>query len=263
MKILISIATYGTKNCKFLKRVVECYNSFNNHDITVHIHGTIDPQLPDSKFIEHVNPANTVYFHRNEFVDNLNKYDLFIFSEDDILVNEHTVNTYLKYDSKLPLNCTLGFLRFEQIREDANIKYLIDMWKVPGHPIGEPDIKIENESYFSVINPHQSCYILTRDKLKYVIENSNYLIDYNTLGTNILEAASSGIFIEWYHGTGVLKKLLPTNIQVLEQCLVEHLPGNHMNVPPDGELLPNNNTNYDPVQGRTTTYTLSELSNLI
>jgi len=263
MKILISIATYGTKNHAYLKRVVESYNSFKEHDITIHIHGNIDTKLPNSKFIEHINPPNTVYFHRNEFVDNLNNYDLFIFSEDDILINEHTIDTYLKYDSKLPLNCILGFLRFERIREDATTKYLIDMWKIPGHPIGETNIKIENKSYFSIINPHQSCYVLTKDKLKYVIESSNYLIDYNTLGTNILEAASSSIFIEWYHRTGVFKKLLPTDIQVLEQCLVEHLPGNHMNFPPEGELLPGNNTSYDPIQGRTTTYTLTELLNLI
>jgi hypothetical protein len=263
MKILISIATYGSKNLKYLNQIIDNYKSFTKYNIDIIVNGTDVIQRNDIKFIQHINPKNTVYFHRDEFVNNLNNYDLFIFSEDDILINEHTIDTYLKYDSKLPLNYILGFLRFERIREYATTKYLIDMWKIPGHPISGTTIKIENESYFSVINPHQSCYILTKDKLKHVIENSNYLIDYNTLGTNILEAASSGIFIEWYHGTGVFKKVLPTDIQVLEQCLVEHLPGNHMNFPPEGELLPGNNINYNPMDGRTTTYTLSNLINLI
>jgi hypothetical protein len=263
MKLLISIATYGTKNFKYLNQVIDNYKTFKKYDIDIIVHGTIPLDRTDITFISHENPKNTVFFHRQEFVYNADNYDFFIFSEDDILINEYTLDMYIEFDTKLSINECLGFLRFERIYEDIHTKYLIDMWKVPGHPVSNTNINIGDEKYFSIINPHQSCYILNKDKLKFVINNSNYLIDSDTITTNVLESASSGIFVEWYHGTGVLRKLLPTDPTKFEKCLIEHLPGNHCNIPINSESLPGNSTSYDPLVARSTTYTYDEFLNII
>jgi hypothetical protein len=228
MKILVSIATYGEKNINYLNRVIDEYKSYKKYDIDISVHGTIPINRDDINFIQYENPKNTVFLHRAEFVDKQNDYDYFIFTEDDILIKEHTIDVYIKYDSLLPMNYSLGFLRYEKTPE--SIDYLIDLWLNLSNYnfIKNDNINIVGYNYFSVTNPHQSSYILSKDKLKYVISNSNYLTTGDDMG---LESASSGIFTDWYLNTGVLHKILPLNKIDLEQCFIEHLPGNHCNPP--------------------------------
>lgn len=230
MKVLISIATYGTKNLKYLNQVIDEYRSYKKYDIDIIIHGTVPIDRNDVKFITHSNPKNTVYFHRNDFVDNQNNYDLFIFTEDDILIKEETIDIYLKYNNLLPINYCLGFLRFENTIE--RIKYLIDLWiNVPGHNfIKDFELNINNQSYFSVTNVHQSCYVLTKEKLQFIINERKYAISDLQYTSNILESASSSIFSDWTP-SGVFNKVIPISIQDISKCFIEHLPGNHCNPP--------------------------------
>ena len=228
MKILVSIATYGEKNINYLNRVINEYKSYKKYDIDISVHGTIPIDQTNINFIQYKNPKNTVFLHRSEFVDKQNDYDYFIFTEDDILIKEYTIDVYIKHDKLLPINYSLGFLRFEKTPEA--IDYFIDLWLNLSNYnfIKNNNIDIVGYNYFSVTNPHQSSYVLSKDKLKYVIDNSNYLTDVADMG---LESASSGIFTDWYLNTGVLHKILPLNKECLEQCFIEHLPGNHCNEP--------------------------------
>ena len=228
MKILVSIATYGTKNIDYLNLVINEYKSYKDHDVDIMINGTDLISRNDVNFIQHENPKNTVFLHRNDFVEKQNDYDYFIFTEDDILIKEQTINFHIKYDQQLPIDYNLGFLRFEKTPHDG--EYLIDLWlNIANYDyIKNDNINILNRNYFSVTNPHQSSYILSRNKLKYVISNSKYLTDGSDMG---LESASSGIFTDWYIPTGVLHKILPMNKKHLEKCFIEHLPGNHCNLP--------------------------------
>ena len=226
MKILVSIATYGTKNVEYLNRVIDEYASFSKYDVDIVVHGTVPLTRSDIEFVKYENPKNTVFLHRNEFIAKQNDYDFFLFTEDDMLIPESTVDTYIEYDKNLPQNYSLGFLRYETTPE--NTKYLIDLWlNINSYNfIKDENIKIANEKFFCVTNPHQACYIVSKSKLKYIIENSNYLIDGTDVG---LETASSGIFTDWYLGTGVLNKVIPQKREVIKKCLIQHLPGNHCN----------------------------------
>lgn len=228
MRLLISIATYGTKNIEYLNRVIDEYTSFKKYDVDIIVHGTVSPNRNDIEFVSHENPANTVFFHRKEFVEKQNDYDLYLFSEDDMLISEDTVDLYLNHEINLPINYCLGFIRFENTPE--NIKYLIDLWtNVSGYSfIKNSSINISDRLYFSITNPHQAAYLLTREKLKFVINNSDYLIDGSGVG---LETASAGIFTDWYLGTGVINKVIPRSREEIKMCLIEHLPGNHCNSP--------------------------------
>lgn len=228
MKILVSIATYGIKNVEYLKRVIDEYKSFKNHDIDIIVHGTTPLNRNDITFITHEDPECTVYYHRNDFIEKQNEYDYFLFSEDDILISEQTIDTYIRYDSILPHDHCLGFLRYENTPE--KIKYLIDLWlNVPGYDyIKSSCVQIDKHNYFTVTNPHQSCYILSQVKLKYTIANSRYIRDNCSMG---LETSSSGIFTDWVLGGGPIQKVLPLSHSDLKKCLIEHLPGNHCNPP--------------------------------
>lgn len=228
MKLLISISTYGEKNNQYLNKIIDEYKSYKNYSVDINVHGTHPLHRDDITFIKYENPKTTVYFHRDEFAKKQNDYDAFIFSENDMLIREETVDLYLEHEKKLPIDHCLGFIRFENTPED--IKYLIDLWtNVPAYDyIKNKNIEIENNRYFSITNPHQACYVLTKEKLKFVISNSDYLIDGSGVG---LETASSGIFTDWYLGTGILKKIIPKSKEEIKKCFIEHLPGNHCNFP--------------------------------
>jgi len=231
MRILISIATFGVKNQQYLNKVIDEYKSFKKYETDIIVHGTDPLNRDDIRFISHENPRNTVFFHRSDFVKNQNNYDYFIFTEDDILIKEETIDLCVNRENKIPINHVIGFLRFENTPE--NNRYLIDLWTdIPGYSyIRERNININQDIYFSVTNPHQSCYVLSQQKLKYAIENSNYEVNGTEFSADILETASSGIFTDWYMGIGVLKKIIPMSKNDIENCLIEHLPGNHCNAP--------------------------------
>lgn len=224
MKLLVSIATYGNKNFKFLNKVVDEYKSYTKYDITINIHGTENPNIEGVNFINHDNPKNTVFFHREEFLAERDNYDLFLFTEDDILIKEHSIDTYLKYDSVLPIDTCLGFIRFENVQ--FNSYCLLDLWDnvKDYHYIKNKKVNVNNFDYFEITNAHQSCWILTREKLKNVIDNTDFFkLNTDNLG---LESGGSGIFSSWYIGTGVVRKLHTLNIEDLKLCLIEHMPAN-------------------------------------
>lgn len=230
MRVLVCIATYGVKNLKYLDQVINEYNSFKKYNVDIVINGTEKIYRKNVLFIEHQNPKNTVFFHRKDIIDRKEDYDLYIFSEDDILISEDAIDTYLKYDKNLPIDYCLGFLRFEKVSE--NNRYLIDLWlNVQNYNyIKNNKIIINSIEYFQVTNPHQSSWILTRDKLNYVINNTEFII--NNTDNLGLETGATGLFKNWPFGPpGIIDKVYPLNISDLKNCFIEHLPGNHCNDP--------------------------------
>jgi len=70
---------------------------------------------------------------------------------------------------------------------------------------------------------HQSSYLLTKEKLKSVIDKTDFLRkDYSGL-----ETASCGPFAGWNHADGILYKVWLLNKEELKKCLIHHLSNNH------------------------------------
>ena len=109
---------------------------------------------------------------------------------------------------------------------------MIDLWKNIGgyHYINDYNINIDNINYFSLTNVHQACYILTKDKLNHIIENTEFNI--SSLQGHGPELASSGIFKTWPIGpAGIINKVLPLNRNDLEKCFIHHMADCHCNPP--------------------------------
>jgi len=224
MKILVSLSSYGNKNLHYLNSIVDEYKSYKKYDIFIDVHCTVPIERTDINQIIHENPSTTSLFHRKDFIEKQNDYDLFIFSEYDMLIREHCIDTFLKYDKLLPIDYCLGFIRYENTPE--NEEYLIDLWK---NISGYNYIHSVNNEYFEVSNVHQACYVLTKEKLKFVIQNSDFDID--TLSGNGPEMASSGIFKNWPIGPkGLITKVLPKNKDI-DFCFIHHMADCHCNPP--------------------------------
>ena len=230
MKLLVSLSSYGDKNLQYLNHVIDVYKSYKKYDVTIDVHCTVKLNRDDVNEIVHDNPETTCLFHRQDFIRERDNFDLFLFAEYDMLIQEFCVDTFLKHDTLLPIDYCLGFIRYENTPDQ--IQYLIDLWKnISGYDyIQNYNIALSGNEYFSLTNVHQASYILTRDKLKYVIENTDYNI--SSLDSNGPELASSGIFKHWPIGpAGTINKVLPINRDDLEKCFIHHMADCHCNPP--------------------------------
>lgn len=230
MKMLISLSSYGSKNLHLLNRCVDEYKSYKKYDVDIEVHCTVPLERADISQVVHSNVPTTCLFHREDFIHRKSDYDLFLFAEYDILIKECAIDTYLAYDSLLPSDYCIGFLRYETTSE--NVLYLIDSWlNIPGYSyISSKCLNIDGRNYFSLSNPHQGCYVLTKAKLQHVINNSQF--SFNSLNGLGVESASSTIFHDWSLGPrGIMKKVYPTSEQELTTLLIHHTPDCHVNPP--------------------------------
>jgi len=230
MKLLVSLSSYGDKNLHYLDQVINAYKTYDKYDVTIDVHCTVPLQRNDINQIIHANPATTCLFHRHDFIREQDNYDLFLFSEYDILIKQSAIDTYLKYNNILPADHCLGFIRYENAL-DNNKTYFIDWWITPDYNYIERDhISIYNKEYFTVKNPHQACYLLTKDKLKYIINNTNFNL--SNLGSLGIESSSSSIFSNWTAGPrGIIQKVYPKDKKDIENILIHHMPDIHVNDP--------------------------------
>lgn len=236
MKLLVSLSTYGNKNLHFLNSVIDTYKSFTKYESTIQVHCTVPVERDDVKQIVHESPRTTAFFHREDFIRERNNYDLFIFSEYDMNVTEEMVDLYLEYEKILPIDACLGFIRYENMPErlkylypnyNHDLKFLIDLWmNVPGYDyLRNKYVLINGKKYFTLSNSFQSFYVFTKEKLNYIIDNSDFELKNNNLG---VESSSASMFKDWdVTSNGIIKKVLPLDRNILEKCLVHHMADCH------------------------------------
>lgn len=248
MKLLVSLSSYGDKNLHLLDRVVNRFKAYRNYDVDIIVHCTVPILRSDVVEIVHINPSTTCLFHRQDFIQKQNDYDLFLFAEYDMLIKQEAVDTYIKHSKTLPIDYCLGFIRYENTPED---QYLIDLWRnIPGYDyIQSSLIELNGLKYFTLSNVHQAAYIVTKDQLKYIITNTQF--DINSLGGYGPELASSGIFAAWPIGPrGIMNKVLPLDQNDLENCFIHHTADCHCNEP---------GVNSDPTTFKNNTITKNQL----
>jgi hypothetical protein len=245
MKLLVSLSSYGNKNLQYLNHVIDVFKSYKTYDVSIDVHCTVAIERDDINQIVHDNPATTCLFHRQDFIREQDNYDLFLFAEYDMLIQEHCIDVYMKHDKILQHDQCLGFIRYENTPDSG--QYLIDLWKnIPGYDyIQNKHIQVNDVQYFDLTNVHQACYLLTKDKLKYVIQHTDF--DITSLHGNGPELSSSGIFKYWPIGpAGVIHKVLPLDRSDLEKCFIHHMADCHCNAP---------GVNSDPITFRNNTIT--------
>ena len=230
MKILVSIPDYRGNQMQFLNKVVDEYRSYKKYDVTINVHTTVDIPRNDVNIIKHDKSVGRLaYMHRPEFIKARNDYDLYIFTENDILLKEETVDLYLKYDALLPENHCLGFMRYEQRPiddpADKNL-YLIDLWPHTGHILAKRTIA-NDKPYFILRNPFQSFFILTKKQLNYVIDHCQF----HRTDWKGIETSSAGVYQNWEHADGVIYKLWTCDVEDLKKCAVHHISNVHIDFP--------------------------------
>ena len=222
--ILCYIASF-TNHSDFYK-VLETVQSYKKYKVDIIIY-TTEPIYPnhltDNVKVFNYDKSikeNLVTQHRSHILTSINDYDLFLYLENDIIINESTIDTFIEENSILDDNTTVGFIRYE----DCNGKKYLNEF-MPGCTHNHlPKFKnINDKTYFTLCNVHQGCYLLEQRHLKKFISNNQFTLN---LGPG-LEAAASNFYKSdlWPGLPNALEKVYPVN--KLEQLLIHHASNKH------------------------------------
>ena len=224
MKILAAIANYGIRNMDYVNTLLKEYRSMP-YDVDIVVLSNIPKELgSDIEVIvglPNKNPWSLPFGHKKIFADRVSNYDLFIYTEDDILITEKNIRALLETTQILPENNIIGFMRYEvdSSSQDGTALWFPD---VHGHFHWIPDsVKSIGEytlAYFT--NEHSACYILTQKQLKRAIDSGGFLVGPHEGQYDLLCTAAT----DPYTQCGFTKVIC---ISHLEDFLVHHLSNKH------------------------------------
>ena len=116
-RLLVVIASHGTRNDRYLIQVVKEYQSMS-FDTDILVLSNIPKNLAPGVEVIVVDmrgkdPWSLPFSHERIFADRLNDYDLFLYSEDDILIREENLRAFQEVSAVLPEEELPGFFRYE------------------------------------------------------------------------------------------------------------------------------------------------------
>jgi len=220
-RILVAIASYGTKNDQYLLRLIREYSAMP-FDVDILVLSNIPKELPSKVEIlvglPTKDPWSLPFGHKQIFADRLNDYDLFIYSEDDTLITEENIRAFQEVSNTLAENEIAGLLRFE-IRPDGRKSYCDVLGNFHWDPYSVRSRGTHTFAFFT--NEHAACYILTRKHLQRAIDSGRFLVGPHRENYDLLCTAAT----DPYTQCGFEKLICISN---LDRFLVHHLPNKYI-----------------------------------
>jgi 2-polyprenyl-3-methyl-5-hydroxy-6-metoxy-1,4-benzoquinol methylase len=215
MKILVAIANYGTKNDVYLQKLLEQYRSLPyQKEIVVHTNIAKDLGTDVNVIVglPTPDPRSLVYAHRRLFIENADKYDLFIYTEDDTLITQDNIEAFLEVTPYMPDGYVADFFHYA-----VSPKKSFHFGAFHGSYHWLPDsVKCFGSYTFAEFsNKHSASYLLSRSQLHIAINSGNYALTPQRSRYDILESAACDPFV--YCG---LTKVMC--ISQLDRFLVHH-----------------------------------------
>jgi len=217
MRVLVCIVSYGLKNAIYLEKVL---NEYRRMPFKVKLVVCSDRHRQLGKDVEirvglpSRNPYSLPFAHKKIFSERVNEYDLFIYSEDDMLVTEANVNTFLKLTGCLPEDCISGFLRYEV--DGYGKRYFPDAHR-RFHWVLNSVEKHGGEIFARFKNDHSAAYMLTRHQLRKAIDSGGYLVSPHEGDYDLRESAAT----DPYTQCGFRRLLC---ISLLSDIFIHHMP---------------------------------------
>lgn len=217
MKILVAIANFGTKNDIYRDKLIREYRSMDyDVDIVVlsNIHRNLGPDIKVKVGLPTEDPWSLPFGHKQLFADNVDNYDLFIYSEDDTLLTEKNIKSFMEVTESLPDNMIAGFLRYE---EGTNGKKVCSTMHSSYHWDPSSVCEYNNETFAFFTNEHGALFILTRHQLKKAIHSGGFLVPAHEGKYDKLVTAAT----DPYTQCGMKKMICVSRI---DDFLIHHLP---------------------------------------
>jgi SAM-dependent methyltransferase len=220
MRILCTIANHGTKNDGYLQRLLQEYRGMA-HDIHIVVLTNVVKDLgSDVEVIISIprgDPWSFPFAHKQLMADRVDDYDLFIYSEDDVLISERNIEAFLQAAQRLKEGEVAGFIRSEQSADGTYIS------TIHGHFHWDPNSVVCRGSdifaYFT--NEHSGTYILTQAQLRKVIGSGGFLVQPHQGKYHLPETAAT----DPYTQCGLRKMICISKIQ---DFILPHLPNKYV-----------------------------------
>jgi hypothetical protein len=218
MKILSTIINYAGSSLPYLFPVVEELSKIS--DVVIYSTEEIEGY---KTFVYDKEIGEYLPFEDRKFIiDNVDNYDYFVHSEDDIFISNETLTTMIELNerlSRIDVKNNVGLVRYEI---HGGKKYYDDLH--PEHSIhsggnGVTDVIREIQVIDDLIclspwNHLSGNYILSRKQLKYLIDNGLYNTEPNIDYVYYLESSSSDMNLH-------MNKIIPYDY--IEQLSVHHM----------------------------------------
>ena len=175
LRLLVAIASYGEKNVEFLKQIIQRYRSMAMEVDLVVLSDAPKDLGAGVKVVVGLpsrSPWSLPFAHKAIFAQNVDRYDLFIYSEDDMDVTEANIQAFLSATPQLETEDIVGYLRYEV--DQSRIMFLPD---VHGGSHWKPESVRRRGAYMiaEFTNEHAGFYILTQTQLRRAIASGGFL----------------------------------------------------------------------------------------
>ncbi len=147
-------------------------------DVDVVVFSNINKGLPPGVELRVVdmrgaNPCSLPFAHRQVMAERVEDYDLFVYTEDDTLIEEKNLCAFLELSEVLAETEIAGFFRFER-SADGSLSYP----EVHGHFHWAPEsVRTRGEYVLAhFTNEHSACFALTQRQLRRVIRSGRFLV---------------------------------------------------------------------------------------
>jgi len=228
MKILVTVASFGTKNDEYLRQVIREYQSMP-HRVDIIVFSNLQKDLGQNVTslvvdLRGRDPHTLPFAHKRIMADRLADYDLFIYSEDDTLIRERNLDAFLKVSSVMPADEIPGFLNTD-IGPTGELHFCNMSWHShwdPGSVVTRGEYRF---AYFT--NQHSAAFVLTQAQLRRAIESGGFLVEPHQGKYNWACSAAT----DPYTQCGFRKLICVSH---LEDFLIRHLPDKYSTRPYGG-----------------------------
>jgi|tagenome__1003787_1003787.scaffolds.fasta_scaffold20990059_15 2-polyprenyl-3-methyl-5-hydroxy-6-metoxy-1,4-benzoquinol methylase len=177
LRVLVALASYGTSNDCYLELLLREYHSMV-FDIDIVIVSNIEkrpaPNVECLVGLPNRNPWSLPFAHKKLFAKHAHEYDLFVYSEDDILITQRNLQAFLDVTEVLQADEIAGFLRIEKgLNGEENFP------DVHAYFHWDP-ASVRSRGHYTVAhftNEHAACYVLTKAQLRTAIESGGFLVE--------------------------------------------------------------------------------------
>jgi len=194
LRLLVAIASFGEKNIQYLKEVISTYQGMEMDVDIVVLSEAPKSLVPGVKVMVGLpskNPWSLPFGHQRLFAENADRYDLFIYSEDDVRITEESIRAFLRMTEVLDPNEIAGFMRYEV--GPAGTMYLPD---AHGGYHWKPDsVRKRGDHLFAeYTNEHTAFYLVNQAQLKRAIASGGFLCEPHEGRYDMLCTAATDIY---------------------------------------------------------------------
>jgi SAM-dependent methyltransferase len=217
LRILVVIANYGTRNLPYLQVLLSEYRRMPFQiDMVVlsNVPKDFGPGIEVQVGLPNANPWSLPFAYKPLLARRSKDYDLFIYTEDDVLITERNIRAFLRATEVLPEDHVAGFIR-EEVSAEGRHYYST----IHGRFHWEPHsvMRLGQFTFARFTNDHSGCFMLTQRQLDRALASGRFLLGFRQGRYGYPETAAT----DPYTQCGFRKVI---GISHLDEFCLPHLP---------------------------------------